>query len=240
MAKATTTMPTLKHPYFPFFSLLVAAHMIFSLDAVRCFNVVPGNLLVGMTGRALLPNSAAASSSQAAAATAASSPDSPPSSAGLATQHRRMGEMTPPEEVAYNVLGEVRDSGYGFRVVVVGRGGSAILEATCPRLGPLLSVSQSPSSGRNMLTLASEDKSFEFHLQLSDVAKMVFVTKEVPSSEGKDHKRVMRILRILNASGDPMASLILQAATGDGDGREDGAVKWFEGMIEKHGSDIQL
>lgn len=56
-----------------------------------------------------------------------------------------MGELTKPEQIIYDVLQEVAESGYSFRVVVVGKG--AILESTVPSLGPVLKVTQSPSTG---------------------------------------------------------------------------------------------
>jgi hypothetical protein len=60
-------------------------------------------------------------------------------------QHRRMGELTKPEQTVYDVLLEVVKSGYSFRVVVVGKG--AILESTVPCLGPVIKLTQSPSTG---------------------------------------------------------------------------------------------
>lgn len=144
-------------------------------------------------------------------------------STSSAAPSKKMGELTPPEETVFEVLQELRSSNYAFRVVVVGNG--AILESTSV-LGPKLSIAQSPSSGSNLLTLASEDHSFEYHLTLDQVSKIVFVSKETP-------KKTMRIVRLLNAEGVSMSSLILADET-------DAAAKWYEGLIEKHGSEIQL
>lgn len=60
-------------------------------------------------------------------------------------QHRRMGELTKPEQTVFDIMQEVLQSGYSFRVVVVGKG--AILESTVPCLGPVIKLTQSPSTG---------------------------------------------------------------------------------------------
>ena len=139
-----------------------------------------------------------------------------------------MGELTTPEQTVYNVLHALHESHYPFRVVVVGKEGQAILESTTNVLGPNLSIAQSPSTGKNLLTLASADKDFELHIQLSTVSKIVLVTK----TNKPEHKTV-RLVRLLNAKGESMCSLILAAS-------EDEAVTWFNGLVEKFGSEIQL
>jgi len=135
----------------------------------------------------------------------------------------RMGELTAPEQRVYDLLHDIHESQYKFRVVVMGSG--AILETT-QRLGPVFKVTQQPSTGANLLTLASEDKSFELHVRLSQVCKMVLTTKETPA-------KVMRIVRLLNDSGDSLSSLILA------DDKPE-AIEWFEQLISKYGNDIQL
>lgn len=77
-----------------------------------------------------------------------------------------------------------------------------------------------------MLTLASKDASFEYHLQLSDVSKIVLVEKETPA-------KTLRIVRLLNAEGESMSSLILADSS-------DAATKWYHGLVEKRGNEIQL
>jgi hypothetical protein len=134
-----------------------------------------------------------------------------------------MGELTSPEQKVYDLLTELHVSKYPFRVVVVGSG--AILEAT-HELGPVLKISQQPSTGANLMTLASEDKSFEFHVRLSHVSKMVLTVKTSPN-------KVLRIVRLLNSSGESLASLILATDAED-------ATKWFSDLIDKHGDEIQL
>ena len=64
--------------------------------------------------------------------------------------HRRMGELTTPEQTVYDLMRELSESGYSFRVVVVGQG--AILEATSP-LGPITKLTQSPSTGKRKTRL---------------------------------------------------------------------------------------
>jgi hypothetical protein len=134
-----------------------------------------------------------------------------------------MGELTSPEQKVYDLLTEIHASKYPFRVVVMGSG--AILETT-HELGPVLKISQQPSTGANLMTLASEDKSFEFHVRLSHVSKMVLAVKTSPS-------KVLRVVRLLSSSGESLASLILATETED-------ATKWFSDLVDKHGDEIQL
>ena len=77
-----------------------------------------------------------------------------------------------------------------------------------------------------MLTVASEDQSFEYHVQLTDVSKIVLVEKETPA-------KTLRIVRLLNAEGESMSSLILADTT-------EAATKWYHSLVEKRGSEIQL
>jgi putative heme iron utilization protein len=135
-----------------------------------------------------------------------------------------MGELTAPEQQVFDIMDTIHDSGYHFRMVVVVKGD--ILETTAA-LGPVLKVTQSPSTGANLLTLANEDQSFEFHLQLSEVSKIVLLEKPTPS-------KTLRIVRILNAAGESMSSLILADESQE-------AVTWFEqGLIATFGTEIQL
>ena len=133
-------------------------------------------------------------------------------SSGGASSSPRMGELTSPEQKVYDLLTEIHASKYLFRVVVVGSG--AILETT-HELGPVLKISQQPSTGANLI-----------HVRLSHVSKMVLTVKTSPS-------KVLRIVRLLNSSGESLASLILATDAED-------AIKWFGDLIEKHGDEIQL
>ena len=62
-------------------------------------------------------------------------------------EQRRMGELTKSEQVAYDILCELSKSEYPFRIVVIGKNGSAILESTVPCFGPKIKILQSPSTG---------------------------------------------------------------------------------------------
>ena len=134
-----------------------------------------------------------------------------------------MGELTAPEEKVFNLLQTLHDSSYPFRIVVVGNG--AILETTSV-LGPGLSVSQSPKTGKNLMTLASEDKSFEFHLQLADVSQIAVLEKETPM-------KTMRLIRFIGTEGQSMCSLILADSS-------DASIQWFHGIVEEYGETINL
>jgi hypothetical protein len=146
-----------------------------------------------------------------------------------------MGELTPPEARVYELLNEIRSAGFAFRIVVAG-GRGAISEFTVPSMGPRLSISQSPSTGSNLLTLASDDATWEFHVQLSNVFKIALVEKQTPA-------KTLRIVRLIGATGDTITSLILvpdfKKATGDADGSGE-AIEWFHGLVEKYGSEVQL
>jgi hypothetical protein len=134
-----------------------------------------------------------------------------------------MGELTEPEQQVFDIMDAIHLSEYKFRVIVVGKG--AILETTAA-LGPVLKVTQSPSTGTNMLTLANTDQTFEFHLQLAQVSKIVLLEKETPA-------KTLRMVRILNVAGDSMSSLILADESVE-------AITWYEGLIAKYGTEIQL
>ena len=136
---------------------------------------------------------------------------------------RRMGELTDSETKVFDFLQSLHDSKYNFRIVVVGNG--AILETTSV-LGPAVAVAQSPKTGKNLMTLASEDKSFEFHLHLADVEQISVLEKETPM-------KTMRLVRILGAEGQSMCSLILADTS-------DEACEWFHKMKEEYGETIDL
>jgi len=121
-----------------------------------------------------------------------------------------------------NVITDLHKSGYPFRIVVVGNG--AILETTS-KLGPVMKSSISPKTGGKLVTLASDDQSFEFHVKVDEVSKIVFVETAKPSDDGE---KVLRICRFMNKEGGSICSLILNEA-----GEE--AVQWFGGMQKRYG-----
>jgi hypothetical protein len=86
--------------------------------------------------------------------------------------------LTPQEINVYELLKELSDSKLPFRIVVVGNG--AILEST-NTLGPTFKLGKSPKSGASIVTFASEDQSFEFHLMPAQIASAVLVEKPSPT-----------------------------------------------------------
>jgi hypothetical protein len=118
------------------------------------------------------------------------------------------------------ILNEFHQSNLTFRIVVIGNG--AILETTS-KLGPKTSSSISPKTGDKLMTFASEDASFEFHVKVEQVCMITFVATERPD-------KVMRVSRFLSEKGTPICSLILADNTPE-------AVSWFESMVEKYGNE---
>jgi hypothetical protein len=152
----------------------------------------------------------------------------PATASDASSSQRRMGELTSTEQRVFDLLQRLHDSQYAFRIVVVGNG--AILETTST-LGPTLSVSQSPKTGKNLMTLASNDKSFEFHLSLADVTQVAILEKETPA-------KTMRIIRVSGGGGDDdkqtsMCSLILADSSDD-------ASAWFQELQKELGETIDL
>ena len=122
-----------------------------------------------------------------------------------------------------NVISDMHESGYPFRIVVVGNG--AILETTS-KLGPVMKSSVSPKTGGRLVTLASEDQSFEFHVKVEEVDNIVFAESVRPLGDGTE--KVLRICRFMNGDGGSICSLIL------GDSGDE-AVAWFATMKAKWG-----
>lgn len=114
-----------------------------------------------------------------------------------------------------------------FRVIVVGSG--AILEST-NLLGPSMRISQFPSTGANLVTFASNDASFEFHLMVGQVNKVAMVEKESPVTG-----RMMRIIRFLN--GDEPAKAICSLILAED---SDVAEKWYQNLHAKYGPEFQI
>ena len=83
-------------------------------------------------------------------------------------------DLTEPEQRVYSLVEALHKSEFTFRIVVVGQG--AILETTS-MLGPILKLQTSPKTGNPLLTLASIDQSFEFHLHLAEVSKVALTEK---------------------------------------------------------------
>ena len=118
--------------------------------------------------------------------------------------------------LAEAILDECHRSARTFRIVVVGNG--AILETTS-RLGPTSKASASPTTGERLLTFASDDRSFEFHVKVEQVGKVAFVAAK------------RRVARFLTRDGAPVCSLILMDEANEG-------AEWFDGLVEKYGSEV--
>ena len=91
--------------------------------------------------------------------------------------------------------------------------------------------SVSPKTGEKLLTFASDDASFEFHVKVDQVCKITFVSTERTLPDG--NTKVMRVSRFLNEKGEPMCSLILADSSED-------AAKWFDKMAEMNGQEVIL
>ena len=132
-------------------------------------------------------------------------------------------DLTEPEQRVYSLVEQLHKSQYSFRIVVVGNG--AILETTSI-LGPVMKLNTSPKTGNALLTLASHDQSFEFHIQTAQVSKVALTEKEANDT-------VMRVIRFLNNVGAPLCSLILR------DDSEE-AIAWYAELRSTYGEDLQL
>ena len=118
---------------------------------------------------------------------------------------------------AESILDEMHKSKYPFRIIVIGNG--AILETTSP-LGPISKSSISPKSNERLLTFATEDASFEFHVKVEQIYKIAFIATEERN-----------VARFLSESGTSICSLIL----GD---KSSKAGEWFNGLVEKWGTEV--
>lgn len=127
-----------------------------------------------------------------------------------------------------NIIKDIHDQALPFRIVVIGEG--AILETTSV-LGPHMASSVSPKSGERLVTLASDDRSFEFHLKVDRVGKVTFSEKDKKLENGE--KKTMRICRFLTQDGGPICSLILADKSQD-------AADWFRGLTIRYGYEVSL
>jgi hypothetical protein len=112
---------------------------------------------------------------------------------------------------------------------VIGNG--AILETTSV-LGPHFAESTSPKTGERLVTFASDDRSFEFHLKVDQISKVTFSEKDRIVND-KEEKRKLRITRFINEMGNPICSLILADSSKE-------AADWFTSMTIRYGYEIQL
>lgn len=126
-------------------------------------------------------------------------------------------------KVVDRVISDMHESGYPFRIVVVGNG--AILETTS-KLGPTMKSSISQKTGGRLVTLASEDQSFEFHVKVDEVDSVVFAESVRPLEDGEE--KILRICRFMNGEAT-ICSLILGASGED-------VIEWFNDMKERYGN----
>ena len=137
----------------------------------------------------------------------------------------REESTTPAPSKIDSIIRDLHDSSLRFRIVVIGNG--AILESTST-LGPHMAESTSPKTGERLVTLASDDRSFEFHLKPDAIARVVFAEVNKPDSGGK----TLRIVRMLRGDDGPICSLILA----DG---SDEAVSWYKDMTIRYGYEVR-
>ena len=126
------------------------------------------------------------------------------------------------ETKVYELLKDLHTSDIPFRIVVVGNG--AILESTNP-LGPTFKVGESPKTGASIVTFASEDQSFEFHLMPAQIASAVLVERQNPKG------KTLRLLRLLNAEGGSICSLIVADDS-------EAAQSWYKDLSDRYGTEI--
>mmetsp|Transcript_4250 Transcript_4250/g.8135 ORF Transcript_4250/g.8135 Transcript_4250/m.8135 type:complete len:241 (-) Transcript_4250:16-738(-) len=161
----------------------------------------------------------------------------------LADANQQITESTSNGQQSFvdEIISEMHKSGYKFRIIVIGNHAGAILETTSI-LGPIMKSSVSPKSGQRLVTLASQDQSFEFHINVDQVHEVVFVEKNVKILDNKnsnttcsdengggEHTKIMRICRFLNQGGDSICSLIL--SEGNSSDRQEIA-EWFARMTK--------
>eukprot|EP00956_Cyclotella_meneghiniana_P008981 scaffold12308_cov74-Cyclotella_meneghiniana.AAC.19 len=94
-----------------------------------------------------------------------------------------------------------------------------------------MATSISPKTGDKLMTFASEDASFEFHVKVDQICTVNFVSTERPNGEGGSN--IMRVSRFLNEKGESVCSLILADDTTE-------AIAWFDGMVEKYGEEAVM
>jgi len=135
-----------------------------------------------------------------------------------------LSDLSDHEQGVYNLVLELHACKFPFRIVVVGDG--AILETTST-LGPHMMTNKSPKSGEYLITLANEDKSFEFHLKPNQVSKVVLTEKATLPGAGPG----MKIFRFIDGQNVSICSLILCEKTATGS-------SWFEGMVAKYGQEV--
>jgi putative heme iron utilization protein len=78
-----------------------------------------------------------------------------------------------------------------------------------------------------MVTIANQDQTFEYHIQLDTISKIVLLEKNTT-----DH-RTLRIIRFLNQFNDTMSSIIFIDTS-------ELAQNFFTNLIQRYGNEIHL
>jgi hypothetical protein len=147
-------------------------------------------------------------------------------------EQQQQQKLSSEEEKVFDFVKDLSLSDLPFRIVVVGGEGNAILEST-QVLGPKLKVNPSPKRpGENLLTVSSDDASFEYHLRISQVASIAIIEK--PSPVRSD--RIMRLVRFLNDAGQSLTSFIVA----DGGDDTERAEQLFQELSVKYGNELML
>lgn len=96
-------------------------------------------------------------------------------------------------------------------------------------LGPVMKSSTSPKTGGQLITFASLDSSFEFHVSLDKIKNISFVesSRSMPNGD----KKVLRICRMINSEDKSACSLILADSSDD-------SLAWFDEMKKKYGEEL--
>mmetsp|Transcript_1166 Transcript_1166/g.1702 ORF Transcript_1166/g.1702 Transcript_1166/m.1702 type:complete len:189 (+) Transcript_1166:66-632(+) len=121
-------------------------------------------------------------------------------------------DLSSSQRKLYDFLEDIHKTAYKFRIVVVGSG--AILEST-HSLGPVMKLNKSPKTGEYLVTLASDDQSFELHVKIEQVAQIMFSEKVI------DETNTLKIIRMVQSDSKSVCSLILDETSED-------ATKWFQ------------
>mmetsp|Transcript_20789 Transcript_20789/g.49363 ORF Transcript_20789/g.49363 Transcript_20789/m.49363 type:complete len:225 (+) Transcript_20789:31-705(+) len=145
-------------------------------------------------------------------------------------------DLSPREQHVVDFIEELSASDLKFRIVVVGNAGQAILEST-QRLGPNLKVSKSPQPPHpNLLTVSSNDQSFEYHLKIGQVSTIAILEKPRPAG---DSNNLMRLVRFLNEEGKSITSFIVAPST-DSEEEQECSEELFRHLINKYGNELKL
>ncbi|KAL7560852.1 hypothetical protein ACA910_013332 [Epithemia clementina (nom. ined.)] len=133
--------------------------------------------------------------------------------------------LTESEQAVYDFFHRLHETDYEFRIIVVGTNNGAILETTAS-LGPTFKLNASPKTGKALLTMATLDQSFEFHLTLQQVHKL-----ELAKRPKKGHEdEYLRVLRFLSNTDDTVVCALLLVD------QSDEAVTFFQALMDVYGS----